>query len=96
MSVVKHYKGDDTTHFLSVRCPECTARVLASRTLAQVENWYHQGIVTQAAYEAYMYVWATSAVRYGDYPGWNEAPGDPEVLELVSHLREALMDRSKR
>src|SRR5512138_103989 len=95
-----HYRpGADTNHFLGL-CDECDVHHLARMTLAQVESWGPNGergkagAVRQAMFEAYMYVWATGAPRFSNLgAGWTEEPTDPEVIELVAALREAVASR---
>lgn len=43
---------------------------LRNYTQAQVESWYHQGVIGQDQWEGYMHAWATGTVRLGNYPGW--------------------------
>jgi len=56
-------------------------------TLGQVENWYRQGALSQDEYEAYMYVWVTSAPRLRDYGDWSLPPTIPEVCRIVAHMQ---------
>lgn len=90
-----HYRpGADTNHFLGL-CDECDARYLVRMSLAEVQDWGpfgshgKAGAVRQALYEAYVYVWATSAPRFGSTYGYEVPPTDPEVIELVEMLRTA-------
>lgn len=80
-------------HFFSAKCPECTARILAGKTRAEVENWYHRYIISQAAFEAYMHVWATGAFRFNREPDWERAPEDPEVIDMAAFMREVSEER---
>jgi len=96
-----HYRpGADTNHFLG-HCDECDARYLARMSLEEVQDWGpfsgtpgKAGTVRQALYEAYCHVWATSAVRFGTTYGYEVPPTDPEVIELVAALREAVANWS--
>lgn len=66
-------------------------RTLATKTLAQMEDWYHDGSISQSQFEAYMHVWATGAPRFSSLGhGWTDPPTDPEVAELVEELRSAV------
>jgi hypothetical protein len=65
-------------------------RALATKTLAEVENWYRAGYISQAEFEAYMHVWATGAPRFSSLGhGWTDPPTAPEVVGLVAKLRAA-------
>ncbi len=85
-----HYSpGADTNHFLG-RCEECDVHYMSHMSLEKAENWYRQGVLSQDQMEAFLYVWATSAYRYGTYPlSWSQAPENPDVLRLVT-LMQAL------
>lgn len=53
------------------------------------EQWLHEGRLTPAGFEAFAHVWRTSAPRLSHFWGEYElAPTDPEVIELVSILRQ--------
>jgi hypothetical protein len=67
-----------------------TSEVLARKTLGEAEDWYRQGVITQEQWEAYTYVWATSAFRFSDYPAWAMVPTDPAVIWIATELRHAL------
>lgn len=63
-----------------------TAEQLGRMTMEQVENWYHQGLVTQDEWEGYMYVWQTSAPRMTDaYAGYAE-PSSEEVRRIGDEI----------
>jgi hypothetical protein len=85
--------GSGNYHFTLAGCDDCNVRDLAGRSLEYVEDRYHTGYVSQAMYEAYMHVWATSAVRFGDYAAWGSVPTDPEVVALAELFRKALVER---
>lgn len=96
-----HYRPEaNTNHFLGL-CDECDARHLSYMTMEQMEDWSEisgsrgkVGTIRQAMYEAYMHVWATSTFRYSSLGnGWENEPTDPDVVELVSMLREALAEK---
>lgn len=69
-------------------CDECDARRAARMSLAEVEQWYYSGHFNQDVYEAYMYVWTTSAPRYANYGDWTEPPTNPRVVALADRIRE--------
>lgn len=73
-------------HLMTVHCIECNAYRMAKMNRDIVEQWYHSGHFSQVEYEAYMYVWATSAVRHSA-GGWDEEPTDPKVVEIVAAIR---------
>lgn len=83
-------------HFDLAGCDDCLVRHLASRSLEWVEGRYNGGYVPQATWEAYAYVWATSAPRFGSYDHWTTPPTDPEVSALVDLFREALAAKRKK
>lgn len=95
-----HYRpGADTNHFLGL-CDECDVHRLARMNPEEVQDWGpfsgtpgKAGAIRQALYEAYCHVWATSAVRVGASYGYEVPPTDPEVIELVAALREAVANR---
>ena len=95
-----HYRpGADTNHFLGL-CDECDVHYLARMNLEEVRDWGpfsgtlgKAGVIRQALYEAYCHVWATSAARFGTTYGYEAPPTDPEVIELVAALREAVAKR---
>ncbi|MET9126960.1 hypothetical protein [Streptomyces sp. NPDC004528] len=73
-------------HLMTVHCIECNAYRMAKMNRDTVEQWYRSGHFGQEEYEAYMYVWATSAVRHSA-GGWGEEPTDPKVIELAAAIR---------
>ncbi|MFI7096378.1 hypothetical protein [Streptomyces lydicus] len=75
-------------HFMTVHCVECNAFRMSKMSRDTVERWYHSGHFSQAEYEAYMFVWATSAVRHSA-GGWAVEPTEPEVVALVAAIRRA-------
>lgn len=90
MDHFKVHDPDGTNHFLSARCVECTGGLLSGWSLGKVEDQYHQGPVSQDAYEAYMHVW--HVMQYAGYPcpkpgTWTEVPTNPRVLELVAAIK---------
>jgi hypothetical protein len=89
-----HYRpGADSNHFLG-HCDECDAHYLLNMTLEQVENWYHQGVIGQAMYEAYCHIWATSAFRYGRYESWERPPACEDAQALVELFRSIIAARA--
>jgi hypothetical protein len=75
-------------HFMTVHCVECNAHRMAEMNRDTVERWYRSGHFSPNEYEAYMYVWATSAVRHSS-GAWAEQPTIPEVVEIVAAIRRA-------
>lgn len=73
-------------HFMTIHCVECNARRMAKMSPDTVEGWYHSGHFSQDEFEAYMYAWATSAVRYTAC-GWETEPTDPKVIAIVAAIR---------
>jgi ferredoxin-like protein FixX len=73
-------------HFMTVHCVECNAYRMAKMNRDTVERWYRSGHFGQTEYEAYMHVWATSAVRHSA-GGWEEEPTDPKVIEIAAAIR---------
>ncbi|WP_097964547.1 hypothetical protein [Streptomyces sp. or20] len=73
-------------HFMTLHCVDCNAFRLASMNRETVEQWYRTGHFSQDEYEAYMFVWATSAVRHSA-GGWAEEPTDPNVITVVAAIR---------
>jgi hypothetical protein len=64
-------------------CFVCDAQYVCHRTLGEVEDYLHQGRISQIEYEAYTWVWATTAERLADWPrSWYEVPEDPLVQEV--------------
>ena len=56
----------------------------------------HEGRLTPAGFEAFAHVWRTSVPR--TEPFWSEyeaEPTDPEVIELVSILRQWMKERPR-
>jgi hypothetical protein len=85
-----------TRHRMWDGCKECLARVLMAQTLGRVEDWHRMGHFGQAALDAYRHLWATSAHRYSSIPwGWEDEPGDPEVIEMVALMRRAAAEREE-
>jgi hypothetical protein len=78
--------GDERC-LLSLHCPECTAQAMRSMTLEQVENWWRQGLITTAALYGYRHVWATMAVRFGQYGPWTRPPSTEESQRVAAELR---------
>lgn len=89
-----HFKpGADTNHFLG-RCAECDAHYMARMNLDQVQKWYETGHFSQAKYEAYRHLWATSAYRYSsEGAGWHDKPTDPDVIAFCDLLKKAMAAR---
>jgi hypothetical protein len=77
-------RGD--LHLMTVHCPECNAFRMAKLPLDRVEALCHSGHFSQAEYEAYMFVWATSTVRHSA-GAWSAEPTDPAVLSLAAAIR---------
>jgi hypothetical protein len=61
---------------------------LSNYRMEQVESFYHQGIISQIQYEAFMHVWVKSAHRFVDYPGWDNPHED--VIPLIAEIKAAL------
>lgn len=74
----------DNYHFL-MHCEDCDAAVLARRSLADIESWYQQGMITQVEFEAYVYVWATFS-PHGAKPEWAITPFDNDVLRVARKI----------
>lgn len=91
-----HYRPQaPTNHFLGL-CVECDAHYLSTRSLAQVEGWYRQGMISQAEYEGYMWAWVVSAPRSGTYTGWYAPPEDPVARTFGEKLIELATERKAR
>jgi hypothetical protein len=89
--------GDhDRFHFLLAGCPDCVAYALAGMTLEQVENHYHQGLISQDAWEGYCWVWATSAARFGSYDSWKTPPAVASARQAGERIRLAHVLRRGR
>lgn len=73
-------------HLVTKHCVECNARLMAKMSRESVEAWYRYGNFSQVEYEAFMFVWATSAVRHSA-GGWANTPSDPDVLVFAAALR---------
>ena len=57
-------------------------------------EYLHEGRLSQAGFEAFAHLWRTSVPRTESFWSQYEAePTDPEVVELVSILRQALERR---
>jgi hypothetical protein len=54
-------------------------------TRETIEGWYRSGTIRQVDFEAYMFVWATSAKRYSA-GSWGETPTDPRVMNIAVAL----------
>lgn len=78
--------GTGDIHFEHIHCVECNAFRMRRMSRETVEYMRQTYRFNQDEYEAYMHVWATSAVRHsaGD---WATAPTDPKVIELVAAIR---------
>lgn len=77
--------GCPGVHFEGL-CLDCDAARLVRLKLAEVEDRYHTGRVSQAQFEAYMHVWATvSPAR--SRAEWRREPKDPEVKDFAERLR---------
>lgn len=77
--------GCPGVHFEGL-CLDCDAARLVRLKLAEVEDRYHTGRVSQAQFEAYMHVWATvSPAR--SRAEWRAEPTDPAVKDFVERLR---------
>jgi hypothetical protein len=85
----------DLFHFLG-RCDDCTAYAVAGASLERVEDWYHSGMIDQDAYEAYCWVWATSAVRFGNYEHWQTPPAVQSAREFAERIKLASTYRRDR
>ncbi|MER5501321.1 hypothetical protein ABT096_29530 [Streptomyces sp. NPDC002561] len=68
------------------RCADCDALYLSKMSRDDVEYRYQTGRVSQDQFEAYMHVWATSAIRHSARE-WEVVPTDPEVLAIVAAIR---------
>ncbi|MFB7919350.1 hypothetical protein [Streptomyces sp. NPDC056061] len=68
------------------RCADCDALYLSKMSRDAVEYRYQTGRVSQDQYEAYMHVWATSAVRHSAGE-WVATPTIPEVVKIVAAIR---------
>lgn len=91
-----HYvPGADTNHFLG-RCEECDAHYLSGRTLEEVERWYWQGMISQDQWEAYGYVWATSAWRSDHWDSWKVPPVIPAVVRIAEIMQGILRERAEK
>lgn len=77
-------------HMLSVRCPDCTAAALVGRSLAEVESWWQQGLISNDALAGYRHVWATSAVRSSGYDSWTAIPVSDQAKRVAATLRRFL------
>jgi hypothetical protein len=84
--------GREHWHFLGHGCRECDAHSLAGANLGTVQDWYRVSRISQAWFEAYMYLWTTSAHRYGSYSDWT--PVDDEVRDLVEAIHDAHKQRT--
>jgi hypothetical protein len=84
-------EGADTNHFFG-RCDECDLHIISRMTMGEVEGWYHVGKIGQDMYEAFMYVWATTAVRSDRYDAWKVPPLMPRVMHMVVAL-EIILQR---
>lgn len=83
--------GPGNIHLRLAGCDDCNARTAARMTLGRAEDAYNHGYMSQALFEAYMHVWATGAPRFSSLgDGWTAPPTDPEVIALVTMIREAL------
>lgn len=78
----------DNYHF-SMFCEDCDALALSRLTLAQVEQRYHEGWITQEEFEGYMYVWATFSPHRAR-PEWTIAPFDSNVLRFARKLADLI------
>jgi hypothetical protein len=75
-------------HLISTRCVRCNAARLAKMTPDAVGWWHRRGHYSQNEFEAYMHVWATSAVRHSAGE-WLTAPQGAAVVEMVAAIRLA-------
>jgi len=73
-------------HVMTAHCVNCNAYRMRKMDVDAVSNWYRSGHFSQVEYEAYMHVWATSAVRYSA-GSWTDTPRDPAVIEFAAALR---------
>lgn len=73
-------------HFMTAHCVECNAFRMAKMNADTVEGWYRSGHFSQAEFEAYMYLWATTTAHHSA-GGWVEEPTDPEVITIVAAIR---------
>ncbi|WP_327379386.1 hypothetical protein [Streptomyces sp. NBC_01212] len=73
-------------HFMVIHCVDCNAFLMAKMTVEEVGGWYRSGYFNQDEYEAFMHVWATSAVRHSA-GSWVEVPIIPKVIALVAAIR---------
>lgn len=64
----------DKGHLLRVRCVDCVARELSTKSLELVELWWEHGIIEMDARDAYRHVWAISATRSATYDHWKTLP----------------------
>jgi hypothetical protein len=86
---VHYVQGSDANHLLG-RCEECDAHYMSRMTLEQVERWYHRGVLGQDQFEAFMYVWATSAERSQTWDNWARAPEIPSVIRIANRMLDIL------
>lgn len=85
--------GEQDRHHFIGYCEDCNASILAASSLERVEDWYRIGLFDQIEYEAYTYVWATSAPRFGNYPGWGDTPWDANVIRVANKIKDRLAAR---
>lgn len=78
------------THLMIKDCVSCTAKVLATRSLEEVENWWAQGVISEDALEAYRHVWALSAPRSKGYAHWTMLPPTDEGRAIAAALTALL------
>lgn len=85
--------GSSNYHLRLAFCDDCNLNELLTKSLEAVDDMYRQGYVRQPMFEAYMYVWATSATRSASYDPWTVEPTDAEVVELIARFRKAVAAR---
>ncbi len=94
------FDGDPANQHLEGLCLECSANciTIARKPLSMIEDLYRAGRIGQDEWEGYTWAWATGAVRYGSYPGWDTPPFSHTAREFGERLRElaAVADRESR
>lgn len=71
--------------------PCCRLAWLLRATPDKAQHELHRGGISQAEFEAYMHVWATSVPRFSSVGcGWTDLPSDAEVASIADHLSVAM------
>jgi hypothetical protein len=79
---------DPANYHFENRCEDCDIQRMAKMRLDTVDSLYRQSRVTQAQFEAYMYVWARLS-PHGGRPEWMTVPTDPDVRRIARKLLRA-------